>query len=129
MPDFVGTIQVSEATGATLRQLQWWRERNVLVPQFQKNNWVYTKLQVRHARLLMRFKSVWRPHRPQVSRIRVTSTQLEYRYLLFSPAPRLLLATDDQREAVRVAAGVDCGVILVDLGAYQSKVMAATGGV
>lgn len=48
--------EVSKSTGASLRQLQWWHERGVVVPRIVKHSRFYTLDQVEQIRRLVQLR-------------------------------------------------------------------------
>jgi hypothetical protein len=116
---------VSRMTGASNRQLQYWSDLNYLVAAMVNassgggNSGMvrrYTEHQVKLVKVIMQLRA--RGNRTDfiLRNLRgVPAKAFSVRYLLFSAAPRLLCATNEKSEVLKVAAAASGGVCLVEL--------------
>lgn len=110
--EMMSTNDISQRTGASLRQLQWWDEQGWCQPQHVGHRRIYTPLLERRIKLLVFAAHIHGRYRP-----RATDLELSRRYLLLSGDRRRLLAASDSAEEIIRIARESYGVFLVDLGA------------
>ena len=117
MPELLTAREVRALTGATLRQLQYWHDsrftKSVVRVHGGHVRVVYDGTEVRRARMIMLLAR--KGGRWIAPLKRLEDGVLAMRYLLFSPRLKLIAATDDRVEAIRLMTSYRGGVLLVEL--------------
>jgi hypothetical protein len=119
------TAQAAERAGVTERQLKYWAAIGILSSSGEYTYW-WGEMDVRRASVIGQVAATqngvsdtgWR--RKLAPLKAVPDTALRLRYLLFSPKLKLLAATNDAREAIRIATAASGGVLLAELPAYAA---------
>lgn len=125
------TREVKALTGATERQLQYWDERGLTRPEIRKSRnpifgfRFYDEIDVRRVQTIVRLSETrghttkWKQGTRRLTTIgRIPKAAIQCRYLFFSPRLKLIAASDDRAELIRVATASAHGVLLVELPAF-----------
>ena len=112
------TKDVSEITGASLRQLQWYDEQGYLATPLRGHSRVWDQEALRRVIVLKRIRDGGSNFHPSLKRLK--NSILSLRYLLFyRPRPwgsvQLCAASDDPADIIRIATASKDGVLLVEL--------------
>lgn len=113
---YFATKEVSKLTGATLRQLQWWAETGVILARVAGHERRWKPEYLRQAMLCVRFSKSGRYRDRLLTRISaLPPAVVAKRFLLFSRPMRVIAASDEQKEIIRIATASTHGVYLVEL--------------
>jgi hypothetical protein len=137
-PALLTTREVMALTGATARQLQYWRHsrftKSTVCVRAGRVKVIYDQTELRRVQVIKRISSSLtgianggRQNRLAPLK-RIPEAALTMRYLLFSPRLKLIAATDDRAELIRIATAAAHGVLLVELPAFEGERTEAAHG-
>ena len=115
------TLEVSELTGASLRQLQHWRERGWIPTSRSGHNQLWDERALRKAALFARVGKSGLGFMRKLARL--PDAIFDRRFFLFhavkgkdTAIPKsLVAATDERSEVIRIANAANHGIMMVEL--------------
>jgi DNA-binding transcriptional MerR regulator len=116
------TNEVAQATGATLRQLQWWDERGYIPVRIVGHRRDWDQRDVRIALILQRLeqrrgrnRNIAQPKSFIRAIQKLTDRQLENRYILTNAHGTPVAITSTPERAIQIAAKAKHPVFLIEL--------------